>query len=231
MYNFSRSVTDHDDFLPAVIMVQSPCYSSQCTSTHSATEDVYSRHYLRPGAVAPTTSTVPQDTSTVAPTTSTVPQDTCTVDQDARTVDQDADTVDPDTCAVASSARTVAPATSTLASSAASVATSTRVMAPATVTVATGSVTVTTSTVCDAGLAHARFNHGLACGPTSHTESIMVHSPSINRLRQASSSLFKLDTLKLNRLRTSALLQSKLPRLKQLKLSNFFTRAPPTKTN
>ena len=121
MYNFSRSVTDHDDFLPAVIMVQSPCYSSQCTSTHSATEDVYSRHYLRPGTVAPTTSTVPQDTCTVAPTTSTVPQDTCTVDQDARTVDQDAGTVDPDTCAVASSARTVAPTTSTHASSAASV--------------------------------------------------------------------------------------------------------------
>ena len=160
MYNFSRSVTDHDDFLPAVIMVQSPCYSSQCTSTHSATEDVYSRHYLRPGAVAPTTSTVPQDTSTV--------------DQDARTVDQDAGTVDPDTCAVASSARTVAPATSTLASSAASVATSTRVMAPATVTVATGSVTATTSTVCDAGLAHARFNHGLACGPTSHIVQMYV---------------------------------------------------------
>jgi hypothetical protein len=107
-----------------------------------------------------------------APSTSTVPQDTCTVDSITCTVDQDARTVDPDTCAVASSARTVAPATSTLASSAASVATSTRVMAPATVTVATGSVTVTTSTVCDAGLAHARFNHGLACGPTSHTESI-----------------------------------------------------------
>ena len=26
--------------------------------------------------------------------------------------------------------------------------------------------------VCDADLAHARFNHGLVCGPTSHTESI-----------------------------------------------------------
>jgi hypothetical protein len=152
MYNFCRSVTDHDDFLPAIIMVQSPCHSSQCTSTHSATEDVHSRHYLRPRTVIPSTSNV-------APTTSTVPHHTRTVDDD--------------TCTVASSARTIAPTTSTLASSAASVGHRTRfVVAPTTVTVATGSVTATTSTVCDAGLAHARFNHGLACGPTSHTESI-----------------------------------------------------------
>ncbi len=159
MYNFSCSVTDHDDFLPAIIMVQSPCHSSQCTSTHSATEDVHSRHYLRTRTVVPSTSTVPTETCTVAPTTSTVPHHTRTVVHD--------------TCTVVSSARTVAPTTSTLASSAASAGQRTRfVVAPTTATVAIGSVTVTTSTVCDAGLAHARFNHGLACCPTSHTESI-----------------------------------------------------------
>ena len=130
-------------------------------------------HYLRPRTVvpstsnvAPTTCTVPTDTRTVAPPTSTVPHDTCTVALATRTVDHD-------TCTLASSARTVEPTTSTLASSATSVGRRTRfVVAPATVTVATGSVTVTTSTVCDAGLAHARFNDGLACGPTLHTESI-----------------------------------------------------------
>jgi hypothetical protein len=40
MHNYSCSVSDHDNFLPAVIMIQSQCHSSQCTSTHSATEDV-----------------------------------------------------------------------------------------------------------------------------------------------------------------------------------------------
>ena len=126
-------------------------------------------HYLRPRTVvpstsnvAPTTCTVPTDTRTVAPPTSTVPHDTCTVALATRTVDHD-------TCTVASFALTVAPTSSTLASS----ASSTRFdMAPAIVTAATGRVTVTTSTVCDADLVHARFNHGLACGPTLHTESI-----------------------------------------------------------
>ena len=72
MYNFSLSVTDHDNFLPAVIILQSPCHRSQCTSTHLATEDVHRRHYLRPRTVVPSTSNV-------APTTSTVPTDTRTV--------------------------------------------------------------------------------------------------------------------------------------------------------
>ncbi len=116
---------------------------------------VYSRHFFGTFLV----DTTPRNT--VAP-----PHDTCTVDLATRTVDHD-------TCTVASSARTVAPTTSIHASSAASVWHSTQfVVAPATVTGATDSVTVTTSTVWDAGLAHARFNHGLACGPTSHTESI-----------------------------------------------------------
>ncbi len=65
MYNFSCSVADHDDFLPAVIMVQSPCPSSQCTSTHSATEHVHSRHYLRPRTVVPSTSNVAPTTCTI----------------------------------------------------------------------------------------------------------------------------------------------------------------------
>jgi hypothetical protein len=100
MYNFSCSVIDHDNSLPAVIKVQPPCHSSQCASTHSATVDVHSRHYLCPHTVVPSTSNV-------APTTCAIPtdvlapllhllgpclmiHDTCTVDLANRTVDQDA---------------------------------------------------------------------------------------------------------------------------------------------
>ena len=32
MYNFSHGVTDHDNSLPAIIMVQSSCHRSQCTT-------------------------------------------------------------------------------------------------------------------------------------------------------------------------------------------------------
>ena len=174
MYNFSRSVTDHDDFLPAVIMVQSPCNDSQCTSTHLATDDVHIRHHLRPHTVvpstrnvAPSTCTVPTDTSTVASPTSTVPSSTCTAVTPTRTVDQYTRPVD-------THEYTVASATSTPASSAASVAASSLdTVAPATVdTVATDTVTVTSSPACDPGLACARFNHGLATTPRSHAESI-----------------------------------------------------------
>ena len=175
MYNYSRSVTDHDDFLPAVIMVQSPCSDSQCTSTHLATDVTVGLH-PRPHTVvsptrnvAPSTCIVPTDTSTVASPISTVPSSTCTVVTTTRTVDQYTRPVD-------THEYTVASATSTPASSAASVAASSLdTVAPATVdTVATDTVTVTSSPACDPGLACARFNHGLAPTPRSHAESIRI---------------------------------------------------------
>ena len=183
MYNFSRSVTDHDDFLPAVIMVQSPCTDSQCTSTHLATDVTVGLH-PRPHTVvsptrnvAPSTCIVPTDTSTVASPTSTVPLSTCTVVTPTRTVDQYTRPVD-------THEYTVASATSTPASSAASVAASSPdTVAPATVdTVATDTVTVTSPPACDPGLACARFNHGLATTPRSHAESINTTTGIVDHL-------------------------------------------------
>ena len=173
MYYFRSSVTDHDDFLPAVVTTRSPCSGSQCTSTHLATHDVTVGLHPRPHTVVsptrnvvPSTCIVPTDTSVVATSTCTTPSSTCTVVTPSHTVAQYTRPVD-------SHAYTVASTTSTPASSAASVARSIDTVAPATVrTVATDTVTVTSPPACDPGLSCARFNHGLASTPRSHAESI-----------------------------------------------------------
>ena len=174
MYNFCSIVTDHDDFLPAVVTTQFPHARSQCTSTHSATtHDVTVGLHPRPHTVVsptrnvvPSTCIVPTDTRVVATSTCTTPSSTCTVVTPSHTVAQYTRPVD-------SHAYTVASTTSTPASSAASVARSIDTVAPATVrTVATDTVTVTSPPACDPGLSCARFNHGLAPTPRSHAESI-----------------------------------------------------------
>jgi hypothetical protein len=173
MYNFRSRVTDHDDILPAVVTVRTPCSDSQCTSTHLATDVTVGLH-PRPRTVvsptrnvAPSTCNVPTDTSTVASPTSTVSTSTCTVVTPSHTVAQYTRPVD-------NHAYTVAFATSTPASSAASIASSSpETVAPANVhTVATDTVTVTSPPACNPGLTCARFNHGLASTPHSHAESI-----------------------------------------------------------
>ena len=175
MYYFRSSVTDHDDFLPAVVTTRSPCSGSQCTSTHLATHDVTVGLHPHPHTVvsptrnvAPSTCIVPTDTSIVATSTCTTPSSTCTVVTPSPTVAQYTRPVDTD-------AYTVASASSTPASSAASIASSSpETIAPANVhTVATDTVTVTSPPACNPGLTCARFNHGLASTPRSHAESII----------------------------------------------------------